>query len=233
MRTLTIGALLGILGPVATHYLDRYMGAAPDWVNRVLQFTCVAAGIAIVLLSEHIWPYVRDMRQHGVISTAIVGIGSGALCAAAWWFLLVQVQPLLFAYLTPQPPDAEGNVRFAVVSKGKESLEDVRVRVYDLHPDLPPTPEPIASIHLGTLPSDQVVPVNGLSVLPRPGSHSSHVFRFEIVAATGIYDEQIAFWYNAECKSWDDQILVEKRNGISEMGVWRKPLLNQRRHSWC
>ena len=233
MRALIIGVLVAVFGPFATHYLDRYMSGAPDWVNRVLQLGCVVARVVIVVLSEHVWPYVRDMRQHGVISTAIVSGSSGVVVGAAWWLLLVQVQPLLFAYLTPQPPDAEGNVRFAVVSKGGESLKDVRVRVYDLHADLAPAAAPVASLDLGTLPPDQVIGVDGFSVLPRPGTNQSHVFRFEIVAASGIYDEQIIFWYNAHCRSWDDQVLVEQRNALSETGKWRKPLLNQRRHSWC
>lgn len=66
------------------------MGAAPEWLWRLLAFCCIAAGIVIVGNSGVVYPHLSNYRQHPIVSALFVGIAGGVLIGTAWFLFALK-----------------------------------------------------------------------------------------------------------------------------------------------
>ena len=83
-----IGGLIVLLGLIAPLVLDRFASAAPEWVLRLATVAMIAAGAAVVVLSEPAWSRLIAYRRFPFLSTLIVSSVSAVLLGAAWLFLI-------------------------------------------------------------------------------------------------------------------------------------------------
>jgi hypothetical protein len=89
MRQTIIGGLVVVFGPIATHFLERFMTNAPEWILGLAKFGCVVAGLVIAGLSDQVYFYLRDSREHPISASIIIGFSFFIAASAGWYFLYI------------------------------------------------------------------------------------------------------------------------------------------------
>jgi hypothetical protein len=75
--------------PTWAHHLERIMNAAPEWAWGLAFFAVIVAGLLFVALSDPIYSRILGQQRTRVGSTIIVGLISGIIVGAGWWFFVL------------------------------------------------------------------------------------------------------------------------------------------------
>jgi hypothetical protein len=82
--------LLAIFGALLLPTIwDRIMSSAPPWAWNALAFAFVLVGVALLILSNPIWPRLKQAGQYPITATAVVALVLAVLGASAFWFFVL------------------------------------------------------------------------------------------------------------------------------------------------
>lgn len=84
MLQIIILVTLAVVGVLGSLFLDHYMSYAPEWLWRVLVCLYIVLVLFVAVTSRLIYPYLRDYRQHPLLSTILVAIIAAALAGSVW-----------------------------------------------------------------------------------------------------------------------------------------------------
>ena len=90
-----MATLVAVVGTLATIILERFMTDAQEWIWR-LAYTVVCVGaLAILLLTNPIYPLLQNFEEHKVASTLTISLAGSILAATVWLFWIVKFPTLL------------------------------------------------------------------------------------------------------------------------------------------
>jgi hypothetical protein len=224
---LATGAIVGVW----------WWSMTPNSANLTLMI-----GVFCLSLGTFLYPWVSS--QHGSVrilwTVAVFCVASLAVNYTLWSSTpKAQPAPAVvegnpgFAYMRPQPPEADGRVRLAIWNKGDKPLTGVRVRMFEtvLDPNVPISEKEFIpqELQLGTLAPDHVE-ITPWSIYPFDGK-TMRMYRFEIISETVSVEQELRFRHNERIKSLDDMTRVEKIPKMMGEGK-REYLVNQDWHEW-
>ena len=83
-----IGGIIVVLAFIAPLIAERLMSAAPTWAWRLVFFGAVVLGIAVIFLSDQVFPLLRDCK-HNIAMSIIIILIAGVFTIGSFWLFLV------------------------------------------------------------------------------------------------------------------------------------------------